>query len=102
MAVAGKTTQQVKNELATVKAFKRLGITDIKPRINVLTFRKWTEKGMRPLEKSKAVRVANLRLWHVSQCRPMTADELKANKDQPVAAVARHKTADVVQLNPAQ
>lgn len=93
ISIGGKSDKAVQNELATIRAFKRLGIKDIQPHKNVLTFRKWTEAGYRPKEGSKAVKVANLRLWHISQCRPMTAAELKAAKDQPAAAADRQSKA---------
>jgi hypothetical protein len=86
---------------ATVRAFKRLGIKDIQPHVNVLTFRKWTEAGYRPKEGSKAVKVANLRLWHVSQVRALTKEEIKAMKAQPAAAEARKAKANVVSINEA-
>jgi hypothetical protein len=88
LSVAGKSEQSIKNEIAAVRAFKRLGIT-AKPNFDTFTFNRWISKGMRPKEGSKSVRVANLRLFHVSQCRKLTADELAAQTEQPKAAEAR-------------
>jgi len=90
LSVAGKTERAIKNEIQTVRIFHRAGFKDAKPHVNVLTYRKWLEKGRRPLEGSKALRVSNLRLWHVSQTRPITTEELKATKDQQQAAIKRH------------
>ncbi len=88
VSMAGKTTQQVKNEIATVRAFKKLGIT-AKPHVDTFTFNKWVSKGFRPKEGSKSIKAGGLRLFHVSQVRKLTADELKAREDQPAEAEAR-------------
>jgi hypothetical protein len=70
-----------------------------KPHVNILTFNKWAEKGYRPIEGSKSLKVKNLRLFHVSQVRKLTADEVKAAKDQSADAVARHdKAAKVIPI----
>jgi hypothetical protein len=96
----GKPDRSAENEQATVRTFKRLGIKDIQPHINVLTFRKWTEAGYRPKEGSKAVKVANLRLWHVSQVRPLSKEEIEAMKAQTTAADQRQpKSAKVVPIS---
>jgi uncharacterized protein (DUF4415 family) len=75
-ATNGKSDVSAKNDLAVLRTFKRQGFKDIQPRVNVLTFRKWLEHGYRPKEGSKAVKVSNLRLWHVSQVRPLTKEEI--------------------------
>jgi hypothetical protein len=90
---AGKSEQSIKNEIQTVRAFKRVGISDAKPHVNVFTFNKWASQGFRPKEGSKSVRVANLRLFHVSQVRKLTAEERKALQQQSADAVARHEQA---------
>jgi hypothetical protein len=105
MSIAGKSEQSIKNEIQTVRAFKRAGISDAKPHVNVFTFNKWASQGFRPKEGSKSVRVANLRLFHVSQVRKLTAEERAAMTEQSAAAVKRHEksgTAKVHQLNPQQ
>jgi hypothetical protein len=99
-ATNDKPSKSAENLQATIRAFKRLGIKDIQPHINVLTFRKWTEKGYRPLEKSKAVRVGGLRLWHQSQVRPLSKEEIGAMKAQSEAADKRQKSANVTELHP--
>jgi hypothetical protein len=65
-AVAAKSEKSTANEIAAVKAFRRLGIV-AKPRVDTFTFNLWLAKGFRPIEGSKSVRVANLRLFHESQ-----------------------------------
>jgi hypothetical protein len=78
-----------KNELQTIRVFKKAGFKDIKPRINVLTFNRWLEQGRRPSEGSKSLKVNGLRLFHLSQTRPLTAEEkagLQAKADEAVDA----------------
>ncbi len=87
--IAGKSETQIKLELATIKAFRKLGITDVKPRENVLTFNRWVAAGFRPVEGSKAVKVANLRLFHASQVRKLTSEDRKTLKEQSDGAVKR-------------
>jgi hypothetical protein len=69
------TDQSTKNELATIKAFKKKFNIIVKPKVDVLTFNKWIEQGLRPKEGEHAVKVANLRLFCKSQCRPLTKAE---------------------------
>jgi hypothetical protein len=47
--------------------------------LNVLSWGKWRELCRRPLEGSKP-----LRLWHISETRPLSLDEL-AGKGKPKA-----------------
>jgi hypothetical protein len=88
-ATNGKSDLSAKNELATIRAFKRAGHGVVIPHIDTLTFGKWVEKGFRPKAGSKAVKVNNLRLFCKAQVRPISKDELKAMKDQRTAATKR-------------
>lgn len=90
MAIAGKSEQSIKNEIQTVRAFKKIGIKAT-PHVDTFTFNKWISMGYRPKEGSKSVKVANLRLFHKSQCRPITAAEKASMKEQSEAAVRRHE-----------
>jgi len=98
LSMAGKSEKSLKNEIQTVRAFQKAGFKDIRPHINVLTFNKWIERGYRPVEGSKSLKINNLRLFHVSQCRPITADEKAATKEQQQAAVKRHDKSKVVPI----
>jgi hypothetical protein len=98
-AANGKTDISAKNDLACIRVFKRAGFKDLQPRINILTFPKWIEHGYRPVEKSKALKVNNLRLWHVSQVRPLTKDEIKTMKAQPADAEKRQKSGKVIPIS---
>jgi hypothetical protein len=86
---ARKSDQSTKNEIAAMKAFKKRGFGIIKPHIDTRTFNRWVAEGLRPKEGEHAVPVANLRLFHRSQCRPLTAEEqagFKTKNDERVAA----------------
>jgi hypothetical protein len=96
-AANGKSDLSAKNELATIRAFKRAGHGLVVPHVDVFTFNKWVSKGFRPKAGSKAVKVNNLRLFCKIQVREMTKDELKAMKDQRTAATKRG--AKVVPIN---
>jgi hypothetical protein len=109
-AANGKSDVSAKNELQTIRVFKKAGFKDIQPRINVLTFNRWIEAGRRPTEGSKSLKVAGLRLFHLSQTRPLTAEEkaaLKAKADEAadankakIDAVAGHqRKGKVIPLN---
>jgi hypothetical protein len=90
-ATNGKSEKSIRNEIAVVKAFKKAGFGDVKPHVDVKTFNTWMlDDGLRPAEGSKSIRVAHLRLFHRSQCRPVTAEEKAARQQQSDAAVARH------------
>ncbi len=86
---AGKSDQSTKNEIAAMKAFKKRGFGIIKPHIDTKTFNLWVKEGLRPREGEHSVPVANLRLFHRSQCRELTAEEkagFKTKNDERVAA----------------
>jgi hypothetical protein len=96
VSMAGKTMQQVKNELAVIKAFKAKGFGNVTPHKDVKTFNRWVAEGFRPVEGSKSLKVSNLRLFHKSQCRPITAEEKAASAEQSKAAMARKSKGGVV------
>ena len=58
-----------------VRAFKRAGFDDAKPRENILTYQKWIERGFRVKEGERAVKVKNFRLFHALQVEPITKAE---------------------------
>lgn len=93
--VDGKTERQLQMEIETVKAFKRKGLKEavIQPRVNVLTFNRWVEKGFKVKEGEKAVKVKNLRLFHETQVRPLTEDEKAKIELDNEAAIASHAAA---------
>lgn len=87
---AAKSERSIKNEIATVKAFKKAGFGNVTPHKDVMTFNRWAAKGFRPMEGSKSLKVKNLRLFHVSQVRELTIEEKAKMQEQSDAAVARY------------
>jgi hypothetical protein len=75
-------------EAKVLKAFRRRGFQDVKPRENTLTFNRWAEQGLRPKEGEKSVPVGSLRLFHRDQCRPLTAEEKAAFETKQAAKTA--------------
>jgi len=92
-AVAGKTERSIQNEVKTARAFKKAGFADAVPHVNVKTYNRWLSEGRRVIEGCKSVKVANLRLFHISQTRLITLEEKQAMQEQSDAAIARHEAA---------
>lgn len=90
-ALAAKTDRSIKNEIAVVKAFKKAGFGSVTPHVDVMTFNRWMAKGFRPIEGSKSIKVKNLRLFHKSQVRGITSEEMRNAAAQNAAAIARHE-----------
>ena len=65
--VDGKTEQQLKDDIMVVKAFKRAGFNDAKPRENVMTYNKWAASGFKVKTGERAIKVRQFRLFHKSQ-----------------------------------
>jgi hypothetical protein len=99
-AMSVKSDRAIKNELQTIRAFKKIGV-NATPHVDTFTFNIWASKGFRPKEGTKAVRVNNLRLFHKSQCRPITAEEVKEMKEQQIAAIKRYE-GKVIPMTPQQ
>ncbi len=70
---AEKAVFAAKNDADCITAFAAKGIQDVKPRENVLTYRKWFEKGFLVRKGEKAVRVGPFNLFHSSQVDPAPA-----------------------------
>jgi hypothetical protein len=58
------------------KQFAKAGFKDVTPRVDVLTYDKWLEKGFRVKKGEKSVRCKQFRLFHSSQVQ----------KDEPAVA----------------
>jgi hypothetical protein len=64
---AEKAVFAAKNDADCITAFAAKGIQDVKPRENVLTYRKWFEKGRLVNKGVKATRVGPFNLFHISE-----------------------------------
>jgi hypothetical protein len=93
----GEVSTAIKNDQACLKIFSKAGFKNVQPRVNVLTFRRWLEQGLRPAEGARSLKVNGLRLFHRDQCRPLTPEEVKARKTQAAEADKRSKV-NVVSL----
>jgi hypothetical protein len=85
----GKSDSSARNVMATIRAFKKAGFGIVTPNVDVLTFNRWIAQGYRPMEGSKSVKVANLRLFCRQQVRALTAAEkaeTQAKADEAVDA----------------
>ena len=104
VAVApAKTDKSAANNALCVKLFKKQGFSNVVPHLNVKTFNLWMAENRRPIEGSKSIKVNNLRLFHVTQTREITAAEKKAALKQKADADARNgkgKTATILPINP--
>ena len=66
---------KVDTSAAAIKAFAKAGFGTVVPNEDVLTYNRWLAKGYRVKPGEHAVRVKNLRLFHVAQVMKMTKAE---------------------------
>jgi len=85
---ANKEDSAAKMEKLAIRAFTKAGFEDVQPRINCLTFNRWVEKGMRPKEGERAIRCKSLRLFHETQCRPLTKEDRAALAEKTAKGTA--------------
>lgn len=89
--VDGKTDRSLKNEIATVRAFKKAGYKDVQPRVNVMTYNRWIANGRKVKKGEQSIKVKNLRLFHVSQTETITAEEKAAEMAKMEDAIAAYQ-----------
>lgn len=70
---ADKAAYMAANDAECVKVFEKAGFKDVQPRVNVLTYNKWIEKGRKVKAKEKSVRVNNFALFHIDQTQETPA-----------------------------
>lgn len=108
--VDGRTEQQLKIDIMVVKAFKRAGYGEVKPREDVQTYNRWAAAGYLVKKGERATRVRQFRLFHKTQVEfvglPSKVDQ-QAEADAATAANAPAKPGIVARLkakatNPAQ
>jgi len=97
-AANGRSERSLQNEILVVKAFKKQGFGLVKPHVDVKTYNKWLAEGLKVKEGEHSSKVKNLRLFHRSQCRPISAEERAELQVKNDEAMARHK-ATVVPIN---
>jgi hypothetical protein len=90
LTMAGQSDRSLRNQIDTVKAFKKAGYGNVTPHVDVRTFNRWMADNRRPIEGSKSLTVGNLRLFHVSQTREISSEEKAKNVEQQKAAIDRH------------
>jgi hypothetical protein len=88
-ATNGGSNRSQENEKRTIAAFRRAGFGLVTPHQDVFTFRKWLERGFRPVEGSKSLKIGNLRLFCRKQVRELTKVERAASAEQPKAETKR-------------
>ncbi len=65
-----------RNTAACIKAFNDAGFANVQPRVNVLTFDKWLDKGFTVNKGEKAVQVGNFKLFHQDQVEATPEGEI--------------------------
>ena len=63
-----KQDRAMRTDIAVVRAFKKAGYGEVKPRIEVRTYNRWLAEGLKVRVGEKSIKVGSLRLFHVSQC----------------------------------
>ena len=69
---AERAVYQMNNDAECIKVFEKAGFKDVKPRVNVLTYNKWIEKGRKVKKGEKSHRVNGFSLFHEAQTEPLT------------------------------
>jgi hypothetical protein len=92
-AANASAKERVDYDALCIRAFKKAGFGDVKPRADVLTYNKWIEAGFKVKPGETAIRVKQLRLFHISQCVKMTKAEA-AEAKKALEAKAEARTAD--------
>jgi hypothetical protein len=73
-----------------IRAFKKAGFGEVKPREQTKTYNLWIASNRRVRPGEASVKVRNLRLFHISQTDPIT----EAEKAEFLAQKEARKTAD--------
>lgn len=79
-----KAEYRAANDAECIKLFASKGHTDVKPRINVMTYDKFLDQGRRVRKGEKSIKVGAFSLFHISQTDPVPA---VAQAAQPAVTV---------------
>jgi len=99
-AKEGKSERSMKNEILAVKAFKKAGFGDVKLHDEVKTYNRWIAAGRKVKSGEHAVKIKNLRLFHVSQTELISPEEKEAEVAKMQEAIRKYN--DKKKANPAQ
>lgn len=89
----GKSERSIKNEMLTVKAFKKAGYGDVKPHEDVKTYNRWLAEGRKVKTGEKSVKVKNLRMFHKSQTEVISSEEKAEALAKMQEAIRKHNDA---------
>jgi hypothetical protein len=89
-AVPKADRAKVDYDALAIKAFRKAGYGEVKPRIDTKTYNLWLAEGFRVKPGEKSIAVKQLRLFHRSQCEAMSASE----KRQAMAKLEAKRTSD--------
>lgn len=94
-AKEGKSERSIKNEILCVKAFKKAGFAekDIIPHKTVMTYNRWLAEGRKVKVGEHAVKVKNLRLFHISQTEAISPEEKADALARMQEAIRNHNDA---------
>jgi alpha-galactosidase/6-phospho-beta-glucosidase family protein len=87
-AEKARTDTSADVDKACVRAFRKAGFDDVKPRVNCLTYDKWVKEGRRVKASEKGIRVRNFRLFHITQTETISAQEAKKYLEEKEARKA--------------
>lgn len=92
--VDSKTEASLKMDILVVKAFRRAGFGEVRPRMDTKTYNKWLAEGFRVKPGERAVRVKQFRLFARSQVEFVGIPPKEAAPSEAqVAAVKEAKAA---------
>jgi len=83
---AEKAVFMAQNDAKCVAAFAKAGKTDVKPRVNVLTYNKWVEQGRMVRKGEKSVKVGPFALFHIDQTDLILTPQPEAQPAEQAAA----------------
>jgi len=93
-------TKSADMEGLTVKAFKRAGYGEVTPRVDTKTYNLWVEAGRRVKPGEHAIKVKQLRLFHVSQTEEISKQEQAAILEKKAAKTDSGTASKLPQVTP--
>jgi hypothetical protein len=81
-----KADAQAQIDKQVIQAFRRRGIENVKPRVDVKTYGLWEREGRKVRPGEKSVHVKQFRLFHISQTDAIEAEAPAPAQKAPVKA----------------